>query len=253
MPLSRQYVIEVRFERANVPSFDEYPFVLPAIQNLTDLKLHPSVTFLVGENGSGKSTLIEAIAIACGFNAEGGSKNFTFSTRASHSDLHKYLRIVRGIRHPKTGYFLRAESFYNLASDMDRRDEEWSLDPPIRTYYGGVSLHKQSHGESFMALLTKRFSPSGFYLLDEPEAALSPSRQLAALARIHQLVKGGAQFVIATHSPILMSYPTAQILLLDTDGIRPVSYTETEHFRTTHDFLRDHAGALRKLLADDDD
>lgn len=252
MPLSRQYVIEVRFERANVPSFDEYPFVLPAIQNLHELKLHPSVTFLVGENGSGKSTLIEAIALACGFNAEGGSKNFTFSTRASHSDLHKYLRIIRGIRHPKTGYFLRAESFYNLASDMDRRDEEPSYDPPIRTYYGGVSLHKQSHGESFMALLTKRFSPSGFYLLDEPEAALSPSRQLSALVRIHQLVKGGAQFVIATHSPILMSYPTAQILLFGTNGIRPISYTDTEHFRTTHDFLHDHTGALRRLLEEDD-
>jgi predicted ATPase len=253
MPLSRQYVIEVRFERANVPSFDEYPFVLPAIQSLQELPLHPSVTFFVGENGSGKSTLIEAIAVACGFNAEGGSKNFTFSTRTSHSDLHKYLRIVRGIRHPKTGYFLRAESFYNLASDMDRRDEERSFDPPIRTYYGGVSLHKQSHGESFMALLTKRFGPSGFYLLDEPEAALSPSRQLAALARIHDLVKGGAQFVIATHSPILMSYPGAQILLFDTDGIRPVRYTDTEHFRTTHDFLRDHEGSLRKLLDEGDD
>jgi len=253
MPLSRQYVIEVRFERTNVPSFDEYPFSLPAIQHLQDLRPHPSVTFFIGENGSGKSTLLEAIAVACRFNPEGGSMNFSFSTRASHSDLHKYLRIVRGIRRPRTGYFLRAESFYNVASEIDRLDEIPAAAPPIKDSYGGVSLHKQSHGESFMALLTRRFSPSGLYFLDEPEAALSPSRQLQALARIHQLVKGGAQFVIATHSPILMSYPGAQILLFDTDGIRPVQYTDTEHFRTTHDFLRDHEGSLRKLLDEGED
>jgi predicted ATPase len=206
------------------------------------------VTFLVGENGSGKSTLVEAIAIACGFNAEGGGKNFAFSTRASHSDLHKYLRIIRGIRRPRTGYFLRAESFYNVASNIDELDEQPGFGPPIRDSYGGVSLHKQSHGESFMALLTKRFSPSGLYLLDEPEAALSPSRQLAALVRIHQLVKGGAQFVIATHSPILMSYPNAEILRFEADGLRSVRYTDTDHFKTTRDFLRDHEGALAKLL-----
>jgi len=122
----------------------------------------------------------------------------------------------------------------------------------IRTYYGGVSLHEQSHGESFMALLTKRFYPSGLYILDEPEAALSPARQLAAMVRIHELVEGGAQFIIATHSPILMSYPRAQILLFDTDGIRPINYEDTEHFRTTRDFLRDHRGALRHLIGDNE-
>jgi predicted ATPase len=248
MPLSRQFVLTVRFDRAKVPSFDEYPFVLPAIQHLQELQLHPSVTFLVGENGSGKSTLIEAIAIACGFNAEGGSRNFAFNTRSSHSDLHKYLRVIRGIRRPRTGYFLRAESFYNVASNIDELDEQLASAPPIRDSYGGVSLHKQSHGESFMALLTKRFSPSGLYLLDEPEAALSPSRQLAALVRIHQLVKGGAQFVIATHSPILMSYPNAEILLFDTDGLRSIRYADTDHFKTTRDFLRDHERALARLL-----
>lgn len=253
MPLARHYIIEVRFDRTKVPSFDEYPFVLPAVQHLEgSLLLHPSVTFFVGENGSGKSTLVEAIAIACGFNAEGGSRNFTFSTRASHSDLHKYLRVVRGIRREKTGYFLRAEAFYNLASNMDELDEEPAPAPPIRDAYGGISLHQQSHGESFWALLTKRFSPSGLYLLDEPEAALSPSRQLAALARIHQLVKGGAQFIIATHSPILMSYPNAQILRFDPDGMHAVNYTDTEHFKTTRAFLGDHEGALRKLLSDDE-
>lgn len=252
MALERQFVVEVRLRREEVPSFDEYPFSLPAIQGLTTLALHPSVTFFVGENGSGKSTLLEALAVASGFNAEGGSKNFGFSTRASHSDLHKYLRVSRGIRKPKTGWFLRAESFYNVASEMDRRDEEASYDPPIRTYYGGVSLHAQSHGEAFMALLINRFGPSGLYLLDEPEAALSPARQLAALVRIDELVRGGAQFVIATHSPILMSYPNARILHFGDGDIQEVEYTDTEHFRTTRDFLVDHRRALSRLLGPED-
>src|SRR3954463_925344 len=221
MVLDRQFIVEVRLRRDEVPSFDEYPFSLPAIRTLDELALHPSVTFFVGENGSGKSTLLEAVAVASGFNPEGGSRNFAFSTRESHSNLDKFLRLSRGIRKPKTGWFLRAESFYNVASEMDRRDEEPSFDPPIKTFYGGVSLHKQSHGESFMALLVHRFSASGLYLLDEPEAALSPSRQLAALARVHDLVQGGAQFIIATHSPILMSYPRARILAFNHDGIAP--------------------------------
>jgi predicted ATPase len=251
MVLDRQFIVEVRLRRDEVPSFDEYPFSLPAIRTLDELALHPSVTFFVGENGSGKSTLLEAVAVASGFNPEGGSRNFAFSTRESHSNLDKFLRLSRGIRKPKTGWFLRAESFYNVASEMDRRDEEPSFDPPIKTFYGGVSLHKQSHGESFMALLVHRFSASGLYLLDEPEAALSPARQLAALARIHELVIGGAQFIIATHSPILMSYPRAQILLFGRDAITPINYEDTEHYRTTHDFLADHRGALRKLLGED--
>jgi predicted ATPase len=253
MALDRQFVIEVKLRREEVPSFDEYPFALPAIQALQELRLHPSVTFFVGENGSGKSTLLEAIAVACGFNPEGGSNNFNFATQASHSSLHSYLRIIRGHRRPRTGWFLRAESFYNVASDIDRLDSEPGRGPRLINAYGGVSLHKQSHGESFIALLTHRFSPSGLYLLDEPEAALSPARQLAALVRIHDLVKGGAQFVIATHSPILMSYPNAQILRFDSDGITPVDYTDTEHFLITRDFLADHRRALRRLLDDGDD
>jgi predicted ATPase len=252
MALERQFVIEVKLRREEVPSFDDYPFALPAIQALHELRLHPSVTFFVGENGSGKSTLLEAIAIACGFNAEGGSKNFTFSTQASHSNLHQYLRLVRGHRRPKNGWFLRAESFYNVASDIDRLDAQPARRPRIIESYGGVSLHQQSHGESFITLLTHRFSPAGLYILDEPEAALSPARQLAALVRIHDLVKGGAQFIIATHSPILMSYPNAQIFSFDRDGITPVDYTATDHYHITRDFLVDHERALRRLLADDE-
>ena len=250
MALERQFVIDVKLRREEVPSFDEYPFALPAVRALDELRLHPSVTFFVGENGSGKSTLLEAIAVASGFNPEGGSKNFTFATHASHSPLHKYLRLSRGHKRPKNGWFLRAESYYNVASEIDRRDEEPRGGRRIIEAYGGVSLHKQSHGESFLALLTHRFSPSGLYLLDEPEAALSPARQLAALVRIHDLVKGGAQFVIATHSPILMAYPDALILNFDGDGITPVDYTDTDHFRTTRDFLTDHRRALRRLLDD---
>jgi predicted ATPase len=248
MALERQFLIEIRLRREDVPSFDRYPFSLPVVQSLMTICFHPSVTFLVGENGTGKSTLVEAMAVACGMNAEGGSRNFAFDSRASHSELHKYLRVARGIRRPRSGYFLRAETFYNVASEIDRLDEEPSSGPPIRDGYGGVSLHQQSHGESFMALLTKRFQPSGLYFLDEPEAALSPNRQLAALLRIDELVKGGAQFVIATHSPILMAYPRAKILQLDGQGITDVAYTDTEHFRTTRDFLADHRGALAKLL-----
>jgi predicted ATPase len=248
MALEKQYLIDVKLRREEVPSFDHYPFSLGAVQALQTLRLHPSVTFFVGENGSGKSTLLEAIAVAWGFNPEGGSKNFGFSTHRSHSDLHRYLRLSRGIRKATNGWFLRAESFYNVASEMDRRDEGFSYDPPIRTYYGGVSLHEQSHGESFMALLTKRFKPSGLYLLDEPEAALSPARQLAALIRIDELARDGAQFVIATHSPILMAYPNAQILLFGDGEIRPIDYTDTEHYRITRDFLSDHRSALAKLL-----
>jgi predicted ATPase len=248
--LNDQFLIEMRLDRAHVPSFDEYPFSLDAVKNLDTLALHKSVTFIIGENGSGKSTLLEAVAVAWGFNAEGGTKNFHFDTRASHSPLYKYVKLSRGYRKPNNGYFLRAESFYNVATEIEQLDMHGGGGRRIIDSYGGVSLHAQSHGESFLALLMHRFSGNGFYILDEPEAALSPMRQLSVLARLHQLVQADAQFLISTHSPILMAYPDSWIYCLDDDGIARISYEETEHYQVTRDFLTHRNMMLNVLLAE---
>jgi predicted ATPase len=247
--LSEQYLIEIRLDRVPIPDFETYPFSLNAVKNLDSLAFHESVTFIIGENGSGKSTLLEALAVAWGFNAEGGTQNFNFDTRASHSSLHDYLQLSRGYKKPDNGYFLRAESFYNVATEIEALDNEPGGRRIIDSY-GGVSLHAQSHGESFLALLMHRFSGSGFYILDEPEAALSPTRQMSALVRIHQLVQAGAQFVISTHSPILMAYPDAWIYSLDEKSIARISYEETEHYQVTKDFLNNHQMMLNILLAE---
>lgn len=245
---SSHYLLEVRLKRDKVPSFDEYPFALPAVRNLHSLVPHPAVTFLVGENGSGKSTLLEAIAVICGFNPEGGTKNFNFATRESHSPLHKYLIPVRGPGKPKDGFFLRAESLYNVATEIDRLDSAPAFGPPIKDSYGGASLHDQSHGEAFFSIFMERFGGQGLYLLDEPEAALSPTRQMSLIARMHELVRDGSQFIIATHSPILMAYPEADILQMTPDGLQTVNYTDTEHYRVTRDFLMNHEKMLRILM-----
>ena len=247
--LSDQFLVEMRLDRDRVPGFDAYPYSLNAVKNLDVLALHRSVTFIIGENGSGKSTLLEAMAVAWGFNAEGGTQNFNFDTHASHSPLHDYVRLSRGYKKPRNGYFLRAESFYNVATKIEELDEGPG-GPPIIASYGGISLHAQSHGESFLSLLMHRFSGNGFYILDEPEAALSPTRQMSALARIHQLVQDGAQFVISTHSPILMAYPGAWIYSLDDEGITSIAYEETEHYQVTRDFLNNYEMMLDILLAD---
>lgn len=223
---------------------DSYVFSIPAIQSFTKLDLNKKVTFFVGENGSGKSTLLEAIAVACGFNAEGGSKNFRFSSRSTHSGLHEYLRVVKGIPYAKDGFFLRAESFYNVASYVD----ELGVDDS----YGGKSLHEQSHGESFLALVKNRFWGSGLYILDEPEAALSPARQLALLVLLHDLAQENSQFIIATHSPILMAYPDADIFLLDEEGIQKTQYQQTEHYFITKRFLNDPQGMIRELFGENE-
>lgn len=245
---ARHYLLEIRLLREKVPSFDVYPYSLPAVRHLTTLPLHPAVTFIIGENGTGKSTLLEAIAVAWGFNPEGGTRNFTFSTRASHSPLHEALRLVKSARRPKDGFFLRAESFFNIATEIERLDEGPG-GPPIINSYGHRSLHEQSHGESFFSLLMNRFGGRGLYILDEPEAALSPTRQMAMLRRLHQLVQQESQFIIATHSPILMAYPDAQIYGLSEDGrIEHLSYADTEHYRVAKEFLNNPERMLNLLL-----
>ncbi|HEY1131518.1 MAG TPA: AAA family ATPase [Roseateles sp.] len=247
--LASQFVFHLELQRDKVESFDRYPFNLAAVQTLDRLVLHPKVTFLVGENGSGKSTLLEALAVSMGFNAEGGSKNFNFGTRVSHSVLHEYLRVAKGVKRPRDGWFLRAESFFNVATEIERLDEGPG-GPPVIDAYGGRSLHEQSHGESFLKLLNERFGGRSLFLLDEPEAALSPQRQLDALERLHALVRQDSQFVIATHSPILMAYPDAWVYLFDADGIHRVGCADTAHFQVMRDFMADPQRRLRDLLID---
>ena len=223
---------------------------LPALAQLRAgerLAFDSPVTFLVGENGAGKSTLLEGIAVACGFNPEGGTRNFSFSTRDTHSALGEYLTVSRSA-YPRDGFFLRAESFYNAASYIDRLDEEPG--PSLLDSYGGVSLHAQSHGESFLALVQNRFGGEGLYLLDEPEAALSPARQLTLLGQMHLLAGEGSQFVVATHSPILMAYPGAAVYLLSEKGIERTEYRHTEHYILTRRFLNDPEGMLRTVFGD---
>ncbi len=225
------------------PKQDCYPFNIPAVSYLEQLEFHEDITFFVGENGSGKSTMLEAIAVAMGFGREGGTRNVQFETANTVSELHNYLKVVKSFAKPKDYYFLRAESFYNLATYMD---EVRYLDS-----YGGKSLHQQSHGESFMATLLNKFRGNGLYLLDEPEAALSPARQLAALVRIHQLVENKSQFIIATHSPILLAYPSAKIVLFDETGSHETTYQQTEHYSITRDFLNNYPKRLEQLFSTD--
>ena len=236
---AKHFLLDVQLKRDAVPSFEEYPFNLPAVRSLGTLTLHPGVTFLVGENGAGKSTLIEAVAVALGLNAEGGSRNFRFSNRDSHSVLHECLLLRRGIRRPKDCFFFRAESYFNLATEVDQLGVAG---------YGGQSLHEQSHGESFLALFQNRFFGEGLYLLDEPEAALSPMRQMSFLAILQEMVRGGSQFIIATHSPIIMAYPDARVYWLGGTEIRRVDYKETEHYKVTRDFLARTEQMLAILL-----
>jgi len=246
------FLRSLRLERDRVPSFDEYPFRIPAIRDLDELELDPKCTFLVGDNGTGKSTLIEAIAVAAGFNAEGGSKSFKFATRSSESALHRYLRLARGWKRERDGFFLRAESYFNLGTQIEALDAEPGGGPPIIDSYGGRSLHEQSHGESFLALAQHRFHDRSLFVLDEPEAALSPSRQLTMLAIMRDLIeRGGSQFIIATHSPILLAYPGARIYLLDASGLRQVEYEDTEHYQITRTFLQSPRLFLERMFRDD--
>jgi predicted ATPase len=240
----------VVLNRDEVESFDEYPYSIPAVRALAELELGPQVTLLAGENGSGKSTLVEAIAVAAGFNAEGGTRNMTVSTRASHSALHERLRLVRGVRRPRDGFFLRAESFFNVATHIEQLDEAPG-GPRVIGSYGGMSLHEQSHGESFLSVIRNRFGSDGLFVLDEPEAALSLRGCLALIRAMHDLTTAGAQFVVATHSPILLGYPGARLYVLDEDGIGERRYEETEQYELTRSFLEDRERFLHYLFAED--
>ena len=228
-----------------------YPWTLPAIEPLAaGLALHPSVTYLIGENGSGKSTLLEAIAVAAGMNPEGGSSSFAFSTRTSHSGLSSAIRLVRGGRRPRTDFFLRAESLFSAATYLEELKDDARLGGDPLAAYGGRSLHEQSHGESFLAVMINRFGPDGLYLLDEPEAALSTQNCLTALRRIHELVQEGSQLIIATHSPIILAYPEATIYLCGERGLEVIEYEDADPVRLTRSFLEARERFVHELMRD---
>ena len=240
-PTDPPFLRAVSLRREWVNSFEEFPYSIPAVRNLTTLDFHPNVTFFVGENGTGKSTLLEAIAVAEGFNAEGGSRHAMFKTADTHSeDLPRKLELRRNKIPRGDSYFLRAESFYNLSSYIESIGAGG---------YGEEPLHQQSHGEAFLSLLIERLSGNGLYLMDEPEAALSPQRQLTFLAALHGLVQAGGQFIIATHSPIILAYPQASILQFSAEGIAPVAYQDTEHYKVTKAFLTRTDKMLEELFS----
>ena len=234
-----------------------HPWDLPAIAPLArGLELQPNVTSLIGENGSGKSTLLTAIAMAAGMSAEGGSSNYAFPTegdeaetyafsrRPSTAELAESITLVRGARSPRTDFFLRAESLFVAATYLEQLP-----DNPLRAY-GGKSLHEQSHGEAFLALMINRFGPDGFYLLDEPEAALSTQNCLTCLRRVYELVQEGSQFIISTHSPIILAFPDAAIYRCTNTGLEQIDYDDAEPVRLTMSFLSSRERFLQQLFSD---
>lgn len=243
--LVRPYWIAAEFRRDEGWDDVAYPFNLPVVRKTDAIRFHPRVTFLVGENGSGKSTLIEALAIAWGFNPEGGSRDHRFATHDSHSALHRHIRPIRDATQPKPhdGFFLRAESFFNVATFLEQAGGN---------RYGDRPLHQQSHGEAFFSLFENRLMGGGLYIMDEPEAALSPQRQLSFLAKLHQLVLARSQLIIATHSPIILGYPDAWIYQASEHGLERVEYEDTEHYSVTRGFLNRRETFLKILLEEDE-
>jgi predicted ATPase len=238
-----------------VEHWDAYPFSVAAIRSLDVLNLRSRVCLFAGENGTGKSTLLEAIAAHYGFGREGGNRNFGNDSTESNHSIDPLVRALRLSfdRRTGAGYFLRAESFFNTVSHMDNLDKEPSFAPPISAYYGGRSLHTRSHGETFFTLLDLKFRRNGFFLLDEPEAALSPQRQLSFLVLIHDVLQNhkDAQFIISTHSPLILGYPEAQILSFDDGQIQEVDYEDTTSLQVVRQFVNNREKFLAELLMED--
>ena len=230
-----------RMELIDLPPRESYLNALPVVKHLAEkgIDFHKQVTFFVGENGSGKSTLIESLAVSQGFNPEGGTKSFHFHTADTHSELYYHLRVVRGAIYPKRGFFLRAESLYNVATNIEELG--------IEAYYGG-SLHHRSHGESFLILAEVNFRRDGLYILDEPEAALSPRGIIRLMQRMDALVREDCQFIISTHSPMLLAFPGAEVYQIREDGISSVRFQDTDHYRTTIRFLQNPESAIGDIL-----
>ena len=238
--MNNQFIQKILIDWNKISRYS-YLRQIEAIKDLEELEFASPITFFVGENGSGKSTLLEAIAVAYGFNPEGGTKNYNFATYDSHSELHDAIRISKGFRRASGGYFLRAESFYNVAT---KEEEYTDLLHPSKKY------HEKSHGESFLALAQNHLRPNGVYIFDEPEAALSPQRQLTLLMEIAECAKNGSQFIIVTHSPILLGIPDAQILTFDDGTIHPCEYEETDSFQITEMFINNRKHLLKRLLGE---
>jgi predicted ATPase len=222
-------------------SEDSYLRKIEALHNLEELEFDNPVTFFAGENGSGKSTLLEAMAVAYGFNPEGGTRNYNFSTYDSHSELHEAIRLSRGPKRSSYGYFLRAESFYNVAT----MEEEYTRRDPKAV---SREYHLKSHGESFLQTIQDNCRPNGLFFLDEPEAALSPQNQMALLVKLYDCMNAGAQIIMATHSPILLSMPGADIYSFEENGLVPCEYTQTQSYIIMKMFVNDHEKMLKRLL-----
>lgn len=238
--------------RDKVADWESYPFCVPAIRALDELTIRSQVCFFAGENGSGKSTLLEAIAAHYGFGREGGTRNFRFSTTDSNESIDPLVRALRLAFTVRTGagFYLRAESFFNVASHIDKLDQEPGFSAPISEFYGGRSLHTRSHGETFFKVIELKMRRKGLFLLDEPEAALSPQRQLAFLALMHETLKANqdVQFIISTHSPLLLGYPGAQTISFDEENLREISYEETAPLQIVRRFVNDREAFLGELF-----